>query len=235
MLFRSLDLEWVSLGTATNGEVESWIAEYDDITQIHYLEHAETSWVDDFDQALAEADREVAENGNKDYISDEMIVTWANQHRQRGPDSVDEELRRVPFLETRAAARELDATVEFRKSEGIDTSGNQTGAQPGDEMYVGLAEVNAGMADDSGDLRHKQVDGGMVYRATVEEDYDVTRLEPAVVGPKAEDPPSVADKTPLNVDNTYVMPDGRVLLCEDADQLGRSYPNDGLYVYEPNN
>jgi len=231
----TLDLEWVSLGTATNGEVESWIAEYDDITQIHYLEHAETSWVDDFDQALAEADREVAENGNKDYISDEMIVTWANQHRQRGPDGVDEELRRVPFLETRAAARELDATVEFRKSEGIDTTGNQTGAQPGDEMYIGLAEVNAGMADDSGDLRHKQVDGGMVYRATVEEDYDVTRLEPAVVGPKAEDPPSVADKTPLNVDNTYVMPDGRVLLCEDADQLGRSYPNDGLYVYEPNN
>jgi secreted PhoX family phosphatase len=229
-----IELEWIPLGTATNGEVESWIAEYDDVDQFDYLQHADTSWAKDYEQALAEADREVAENGNKDYIADEDIVEWARQHEQNGPEGVDERLRRVPFLETRAAARELDGTVEFRKSEGIDTDGNRQGAQPGDNMYIGLAEVNASMADTEDDLRHEQVDGGMVYRATVTDDYDVTRLEPAVVGPNAADPASVADKTPLNVDNTYVIPnDGRVLLCEDADQLGRSYPNDGLYVYTP--
>jgi secreted PhoX family phosphatase len=228
-----IELEWTPLGTASNREVESWIAEYDDVSQWDYLQHADTMWWDDFEQALAEADREVAENGNKDYIADEMIVEWARQCENNGPDSVDEELRRVPFLETRAATRELDSTVEFRKSEGIDTDGNQRGAEPGDNIYIGLAEVNAGMSDSEGELRHERVDGGMVYRGTVEDDYNVSRLEPAVVGPDATDPSSVADKTPLNVDNTYVMPDGRVLLCEDADQLGRSYPNDGMYVYRP--
>ncbi|AKU07885.1 hypothetical protein C454_13423 [Haloferax gibbonsii ATCC 33959] len=29
------------------------------------------------------------------------------------------------------------------------------------------------------------------------------------------------------------MDDGRVLCCEDADQFGRSYKNDCLYVYTP--
>ena len=37
-----------------------------------------------------------------------------------------------------------------------------------------------------------------------------------------------------NVDNVYAMRDGRVLCCEDGWRGGnRSYPNDGLYVYEP--
>ncbi|MFB6243090.1 MAG: alkaline phosphatase PhoX [Halobaculum sp.] len=230
-----LELEWLPLGTATNREVESWIADYDDVDQMDYMEHAETRWWVDFETALAEADREVAENGNKDYISDEMIVAWAEQYEQHGPNGVDERLRRVPFLETRAATREIQGTVEFRKSEGIDTDGNQKGAEPGDNIYIGLAEVNAGMGDSEGDLQHNRVDGGMVYRGRVDRDYNVTRLVPAVVGPDGTDPSSVADKTPMNVDNTYVMPDGRVLLCEDADQLGRSYPNDGMYVYEPSN
>ncbi|MFB6293249.1 MAG: alkaline phosphatase PhoX [Halonotius sp.] len=229
----TIELEWVPLGTATNGEVESWIAEYDDVTQVDYLDHADTSWRDDLETALKEADREVAKNGNKDYISDQMIVTWAEQYEQNGPDGVDERLRRVPFLETRAATRELDATVEFRKSEGIDTDGNAQGAQPGDKMYIGLAEVNDTMADESGELRHQQVDGGMVYRTTIEDDYNVRTLEPAVVGPKSSAPASVADHAPMNVDNISVLSDGRVLLCEDADQLGRSYPNDGLWVYDP--
>ena len=37
----------------------------------------------------------------------------------------------------------------------------------------------------------------------------------------------------MNIDNVFVLDDGRVLCCEDADQYGRSYPNDCLYVYTP--
>ena len=228
-----IELEWLELGSATNGEVLSWIEEYDDVDQLDYFKHADTQWWEDYDQALAEADREVARNGNQDYITAEMVVEWARQWEEGGPGNVDEELRRVPFLETRDATREANGTVEFRKSEGLDTDGNARGAEPGDNMYVGLAEVNAGMADDAGDIRHDRVDGGMVYRGKVDENYNVTKLVPVVVGPNAADPASVADKTPLNVDNIAVLPDGRCLLCEDADQLGRSYPNDGMYVYEP--
>ncbi len=227
----NLGIEWLELGTATNAEVESWIAEYDDVTQVDYLEtHAETDWEDDLETALEEADRDVAENGNRDYVTDEEVVEWADQYERRGPDGVDEELRRVPFLETRAAAKEIGATIEFRKAEGSDTI---DGAEPGDYLYVGISELNDGMADDEGDLRMERVDGGVVYRAKLEDDYDVSRLEPVVVGADAADPASVADDAIINIDNVMVLPDRRVLLCEDNSPLRRSYPNDNLWVYEP--
>jgi len=36
------------------------------------------------------------------------------------------------------------------------------------------------------------------------------------------------------VDNVYTMRDGRVICCEDGWRGGnRSYPNDGMYVYQP--
>ena len=76
----NLELEWIELGHACNYEVESWIAEYDDIDQEDYLEHAGTDWEEDLETALEEADREVAENGNNDYVSDKEIVEWADQY-----------------------------------------------------------------------------------------------------------------------------------------------------------
>jgi secreted PhoX family phosphatase len=227
----NLEIEWLELGSATNSEVESWIAEYDDVTQVDYLEsHAETDWEEDLEAALEEADREVVESGNKDYIPDETIVEWATQYEANGPGGVDEDLRRVPFLETRAAAKEVGATVEFRKSEGIDSV---EGAEPGDAIYVGISEVNDGMTDEEGALQLDRVDGGLVYRAEIEEGYDISTLEPAIVGPDATDPADIANDALLNIDNVYVMDDGRVLCCEDADQLGRSYPNDCMYIYTP--
>jgi secreted PhoX family phosphatase len=227
----ALDIDWVELGTASNAEVANWIADYDDVTQRDYLEtHAETDWQDDLETALREADQAVVENGNRNYITDEEIVEWADQYEEGGPDEVDEDLRRVPFLETRAAAKEVGATIEFRKAEGIDSRDD---AEAGDFVYFGISELNSGMADDEGNVQLERVDGGLVYRAVLDRNYDVSTLEPAVVGPDASDPPSVADDAPINVDNVMVMDDGRVLLCEDADQLGRSYPNDGLWVFEP--
>jgi secreted PhoX family phosphatase len=225
-----LEVEWLELGHATNAEVESWAAEYDGVDQTDYLEHADTDWGENLEQALEEADRAVVQNGNRSYIGDDEIVEWARQREENGPNGVDEALRRVPFLETRAAAKELGATVEFRKSEGVDS---RDGAQPGDYVYFGISEVNDGMTDDEGQLRLDRVDGGLVYRARLESDYDVSTLEPVIVGPDATDPADVADDALVNVDNVFVLDDGRVLCCEDADQYGRSYPNDALYVYTP--
>ena len=54
-----------------------------------------------------------------------------------------------------------------------------------------------------------------------------------IVGLDATDPTDVANDTLVNIDNVFVLDDGRVLYCEDADQYGRSYPNDCLYVYTP--
>ncbi|AFK19652.1 DUF839 domain-containing protein [Haloferax mediterranei ATCC 33500] len=227
-----LEIEWVELGYASNAEVESWIAEYDDITQVDYLE-THTDW-EEGDEVTPEiieaADRAVVENGNRDYVTDEEIVEWADQYETRGPDGVDEDLRRVPFIETRAAAKEIGATIEFNKAEGIDSIDE---AGPGDYVYFGISELNDDMSNETGDIQLNRVDGGVVYRGQLESDYNVSTLEPVIVGPDASDPASVADDALINVDNVYVMDDGRVLCCEDADQFGRSYKNDCLYVYTP--
>jgi secreted PhoX family phosphatase len=135
----------------------------------------------------------------------------------------------VPFLETRAAAKEIDATVEFRKAEGVDSVDD---ARPGDYVYVGISELNDGMSDE-GDIRMQRVDGGVVYSAELDRNYDISTLEPVVGGADASDPEPVIDDAPINIDNVLVLEDGRVLLCEDASQYNRTYPNDGLWVYEP--
>ncbi len=234
-----LEVEWLPMGHASNREIESWIAEYDDVTQADYLESHVDDWSEGEDvteDVLKEADLEVIENGNQDYISDEDIVEWAEQYEERGPDGVDEELRRVPFLETRAAAKEIGGSIEFNKAEGVDSVDD---ARPGDYIYFGISEFNddlAGPTNDGGDIALDRVDGGVVYRAELGPRYDVSTLEPVVVGPDftTEEAVDDVDDSLRNVDNVYVMRDGRVLLCEDGWRgANRSYPNDALYVYEP--
>ena len=229
----NLEIEWLPLGHAANGEVESWIAEYDDVTQVDYLEtHADTDWQEDPAGAIKEADLDVIENGNRNYITNEEIVEWAAQYEANGPDGVDEDLRRVPFLETRAAAKEIGASIEFNKAEGVDSVDD---AEPGDFVYFGISEFNDDLADETGDVQMDRVDGGVVYRAELEPNYNVSTLEPVIVGPDFTDGPQDADDALRNIDNVYAMRDGRVLCCEDGfGGPARSYPNDGLYVFQPN-
>ena len=229
----NLEIEWLPLGHAANGEVESWIAEYDDVTQVDYLEtHADTDWQEDPAAAIKEADLDVIENGNRNYITNEEIVEWAAQYEANGPDGVDEDLRRVPFLETRAAAKEIGASIEFNKAEGVDSVDD---AEPGDFVYFGISEFNDDLADETGDIQMDRVDGGVVYRAELEPNYNVSTLEPVIVGPDFTDGPQDADDALRNIDNVYAMRDGRVLCCEDGfGGPARSYPNDGLYVFQPN-
>jgi secreted PhoX family phosphatase len=229
----TLELEWIPLGHATNREVEEWVADYDGISQIDYLESHTLDWTEGDEvtpAVLEEADRRVVRDGNQDYVTDEEITRWAEQYERVGPDGVGEDLRKIPFLETRAAAKEIGASIEFNKAEGVDSV---PGATPGDYVYFGISEFNDDMANDEGDLQMDRVDGGVVYRGQLEPDYNISELEPVITGPDGTDPASVADDALINVDNVYVMADGRVLCCEDADQFGRSYSNDCLYVFEP--
>jgi len=227
-----LEIEWLELGHATNGECAAWIADYDDVTQAEYLEtHAETDWRDDPAAALREADLEVIANGNRNYVTNDEIVEWASQYAADGPGGVDEALRKVPFLETRAAAKEIGASIEFNKAEGVDSVDD---SEPGDFVYFGISEFNDGLADDTGDVQLDRVDGGVVYRAELERNYNVSTLEPVITGPDFTDGPQAADDALRNIDNVYTMRDGRVLCCEDGfGGPARSYPNDGLYVYQP--
>ena len=233
-----LEVEWLELGHASNAEIESWIAEYDGIDQADYLAtHTDWERGDEVtSEVLKEADLEVIENGNGDFIGREDILEWARQWEENGPDGVDEELRRVAFLETRDAATEIGASIEFNKAEGVDAVDD---AEPGDYIYFGISEFNddlAGPSNDGGDISLARVDGGVVYRAELEEGYDVSTLEPVVVGPDFTEEQAMADvdDSVRNVDNVYSLRDGRVILTEDGFQGGnRSYPNYGMYVYEP--
>jgi secreted PhoX family phosphatase len=234
----NLEVEWIELGHATNGEVEGWIAEYDDVTQADYLtahtDYSESELGDDiaYGDAVREADLEVIENGNQNYITNQEIIDWAEQYEQDGPDGVDEDLRRVPFLETRAAAKEIGASIEFNKAEGVDSVDD---SQPGDFVYFGISEFNDDLADETGDIQMDRVDGGVVYRAELEPNYNVSTLEPVITGPDFTDGPQDADDALRNIDNVYAMRDGRVLCCEDGfGGPARSYDNDGLYVFQPN-
>ncbi|WP_188877703.1 alkaline phosphatase PhoX [Halarchaeum nitratireducens] len=233
-----LEVEWIPIGHASNAEIESWIAEYDDVTQEDYLtthtdyDEAELGQDVAYSDAIEEADREVIANGNQNYITNEEIVEWARQYEERGYDGVDEDLRRVPFLELRAAAKEIGASIEFNKAEGVDSADD---AGPGDYVYFGISEFNDDMADDTGDLQMDRVDGGVVYRGELDTHYDISRLEPVIVGPDFTDGPQAANDALRNVDNVNVMDDGRVLCCEDGfNESKRSYPNDCLWVYQPN-
>ncbi|MFB6085104.1 MAG: alkaline phosphatase PhoX [Halorientalis sp.] len=230
-----LEVEWLPLGHASNRECEEWIAEYDDVTQVDYLEAHTDNWSEGdevTEDVLTEADQYVVENGNQNYITNEEIVEWARQYEENGHDGVDEDLRKVPFLETRAAAKEIGASIEFNKAEGVDS---RDGAAPGEYVYFGISEFNDALADESGDIQLDQVNGGVVYRAELESDYDVSRLEPVITGPDFRPGDAkAANHAVSNVDNVYVMDDGRVLCCEDGFNEGPAeYPNDSLYVYQP--
>ena len=229
-----LEVEWMALGHASNKECEQWIAEYDDITQVNYLETHTENWTEGdevTETVLAEADQTVVESGNRDYITNEEIVEWARQWEENGFDGVDEDLRRVPFLETRAAAKEIGASIEFNKAEGVDSRDE---AGPGEYIYFGISEFNDALADENGDIQLDQVDGGVVFRAELEHDYNVSRLEPVITGPDFTDSSAEANGQVSNVDNVYAMRDGRVLCCEDGFNDGpASYPNDALHVYQP--
>ncbi|SDF99737.1 alkaline phosphatase PhoX [Halorientalis regularis] len=232
-----LEVEWLPLGHASNAECEAWIARYDDVTQVDYLEAHTENWSEGdevTDAVLEEADRTVVENGNQNYITNEEIVEWARQYEANGHDGVDADLRMVPFLETRAAAKEIGASIEFNKAEGVDS---RDGAGPGEYVYFGISEFNDALADEEGDIQLERIDGGIVFRGELEQDYNVSRLEPVIVGPDfgvGSDQRPDGDDGVANIDNVYAMEDGRVLCCEDGFNEGpASFPNDALYVYQP--
>ncbi len=81
-------------------------------------------------------------------------------------------------------------------------------------------------------MRMDRVDGGVVYRGVLESDYNISTLEPVIVGSDATDEPEDADDALRNVDNVYVMDDGRVLCCEDGFG-GPGVPQRLHVLYEP--
>ena len=105
-----------------------------------------------------------------DYVTDAEVKAWANDN------AADD---RAAFLESRKAAGALGATDEFRKMEGVNI---RQGAVPGDYLYMAMSSTNQTMADGKGNIALDGDGWGAVYRIKLDDNFDVSRMEPVVVG-----------------------------------------------------
>jgi len=147
---------------------------------------------------------------------------------------------RVAFLESRKAARAKGATAEWRKFEGINinTTRAQQLVEDGDPattafVYFAIADMDKGMIDGVGDiqLNARVKDCGGVYRMALENDYNVSRIEPVLMGAAERNVEGIeeCDANGLSQpDNVVVMEDGRILIGEDGGQA-----NNTLWMYDP--
>ncbi|MFB6105653.1 MAG: alkaline phosphatase PhoX [Halobacteriaceae archaeon] len=169
----------------------------------HGEESAIESWIAEYDGQ--------APGPDADYVTDDDVRDWAN-------GEADDD--RVAFLEPRKAAAARGATNEWQKLEGLATKPN---SKPGDALYVACSNVHGTMADYDGDVQLEETVQGAVYEATITGNYDVRRLEPALVGyphsnVHAGEGPASPENTLWGPDNLEVLADGRGLFGEDGDR-----------------
>lgn len=208
------NVTWVLLGHSNNAQIAGWIAEYDDVTIADYKE------------------------GESSYISDTDINNWAEGKTGKdlnGDGTVGSyKDDRPAFLESRRAAAVLGATNEWDKLEGITSYGNT--------VYVGASSLSwtmdkswgdpnwtTGKRDetDGGDIALDKEDCGGVYKATTGDDYNITRLEPYVIGKTTDDGKCDVNNI-ANPDNILALADGILLIGEDAGK--KKHPLDMLWM-----
>ena len=224
------DVSWVALASAGNATIEAWISEYDGIDTSDYVE-GQTSY-------MTMADVEAWANGDATYPS----VENGGSAVTAGQPMDD----RAAFLESRQAARLKGATAEWRKLEGISINQDRAieavegvDAVEGEEvsqayLYMGIADIDKTLIDDEGDIRlsARVKDCGGVYRAKLEQNYDLARIEPVIMGGTYRSSLDGAERCDVNQlsqpDNVIVMKDGRILIGEDGFQ-----ENNTLWMYDP--
>ncbi|MBU2895076.1 DUF839 domain-containing protein [Colwellia sp. D2M02] len=224
------DVTWVEVARGDNTTIEAWISEYDGID------------TDDYDSGLSSymtlADVQAWANGDATYPS----VENGGSKVTAGQPMDD----RAAFLESRQAAKMKGATAEWRKLEGISINHDRALEAVGKEeavagedvmqafMYYGIADIDNTMIDGEGDIQlsARVKDCGGVYRSKLEENYDIKRIEPVVMGGTYRSSLTGAERCDVNQlsqpDNVIVMKDGRIIIGEDGFQ-----ENNTLWMYDP--
>ena len=224
------DVTWVEIASGDNATIGAWINEYNGIGTDDYIE------------------------GKSSYITMADVQAWVDGDttyptEENGGSAVTAGApmdNRVAFLESRAAAKLKGATAEWRKLEGISINHDRAKeAVEGvdlieDEMvsdaylYIGIADIDNTMTDSEGDIQlsARVKDCGGVYRARLGENYDISRIEPVVMGSTYRSSLTGALRCDVNnlsqPDNVIVMKDGRILIGEDGFQ-----ENNTLWMYQP--
>ena len=197
-------VEWIKLGTSSNAEVQSWIDEYDGITPSDYIE------------------------GENSYITDREINDWAEGKLNQDLNNdgtvgyaLDD---RVAFLESRKAAAALDASDEWNKMEGVAFNPNVP-----DKLYLAMSNIDRAMTDGQGDIDLTANYCGIVYSMTMNQGWNVNRIDPAIIG----GPYTSSAQYECNIDNLagpdniLVLDDGSVLVGEDT----RKHENNMVWLW----
>ncbi|MEP1209010.1 MAG: alkaline phosphatase PhoX [Rhizobiaceae bacterium] len=196
------DVSWIELGHGENTEIETWVAEYDGVTLADYKE-GETSYLSDDDvRAWAEF------KSGKDLDGDGTIASTKDA--------------RAPFLESRRTAAAMGATNEWDKLEGVTSHEGNVYISAAALSYTmdkswGHKHWSSGEIDkeNGGDIALNAEGCGGTYVARTGSDFNITRLEPHVVGKTLSDG-SCDLSLPANPDNILAMNDGTLLIGEDA-------------------
>ena len=208
------NVEWISLGHGYNAQIAGWIGEYDNVKVTDYVE------------------------GQSNYISTQDVSDWAEGHSGKDING-DGKIatykdNRPAFLESRRAAAALGATNEWDKLEGVTSHGNT--------VYVGASSLSWTMDKAWGDpdwatgerdetkggvIALDKEDCGGVYIAKTGDDYNITRLDPHVIGKTVADGKCDIN-LPANPDNILAMADGSLLIGEDAGK--KKHPLDMLWL-----
>ncbi|MGB7288030.1 MAG: alkaline phosphatase PhoX [Salaquimonas sp.] len=196
------DVSWIELGNGQNSDIGSWIAEYDGITTADYKD-GETNYISD-DEIRAYAEAKL----NKDMNGDGKIAESADA--------------RAAFLESRRTAAAMGATNEWDKLEGVTSHENTVYVSASALSFTmdkswGHKDWSTGVIDTSvgGDIALNAEGCGATYVAQTGSDFNITRLEPHVVGKTMEDGSCDPD-LPANPDNILALNNGTLLIGEDA-------------------
>ena len=200
------DVDWIELGSSSSQEVQGWIDEYDGITTANFVD------------------------GESSYISDAEINDWAEArlNDDLNGDGVigTAEDDRVAFLESRKAAAALGATDEWNKMEGVAFN-----PKVPDTLYLAMSSVANGMTDGQDDIDLTPNECGIVYRMTMESNWNVNRIEPVIIG----GPYTASDAYECDInnlagpDNLLVLDDGRVLVGEDTGK----HESNMVWLWQP--
>ena len=209
------DIDWIELAHGNNEQIIKWISEYDGIGPKDYVE-GRSNFVSDADvKNWAESKL------NKDLNSDGSIGTY--------PDN------RPAFLESRKAAAALGATYEWNKLEGV-TNINGT-------VFIAISEISESMDQkwghanwatgkkdktEQGHIALNKEGCGAVYRGIMSEDYNLTRLEPELVGRTTDGKKRCDDGRIAHPDNILGLANGSLIVAEDAGKS--AHPVDMLWL-----
>jgi len=247
----SFGLEWIELAHGDESDIESWIAEYDDITQADY-EDDETSYITD-EEIEAWADGEAPDDR----------VAFLETRAAAEAKGATVEFRKMEGVNARRHAEPGDYLYVAMSNTNATMSDDEGDIQIGDEggdwgavyrlplevdydvtemepIITGGPEANicGGCPYDANPYSNDSACQSCAFNPTVDDqDENVGRLRGtmnlaksmAMSGQTALDP----ENTIAEPDNIVVMDDGRVVIGEDTGNDG--HETNMIWIFDPGN